>query len=198
MKLTNLLTFKINIGNTIKVKGVIMKTEDFNLRAKIIKETFDDHKKIVSHVKIGDLRINCNIPDDDDILINSDGDFIYLDIQQVNFTEEELVKFVEFAEETYEKYGQHISIYLLCPKNIDICVREFEIKSDSSFTIKLACINEDPCKIILDGIKEKIRANIMPDENDLQALAKLHKWCKAEERHYYLMEYIKIVNRLNY
>ena len=33
-------------------------------------------------------------------------------------------------------------------------------------------------------------------EDDLKALAKLHKWCRKEDKHYYLMEYIKIVRLL--
>lgn len=175
-----------------------MKIKDFNLSVNVIKETFDDDSNIVSSVKVGDLKIDCNIPKDSDIFITSNGDFIYLEFQQKNFTEEELAKFIEFAEEIYEKYGQKISIYILCPKNIDVCVREFEILSEASFTIKLACIDEDPCQIILDEIKDKIRANQRPDDEDIKKLAKLHNWCRAEDRHYYLMEYIKIVNRLHH
>ena len=175
-----------------------MKVKDFNLSLEVIRETFDDNRKIVSSVKVGDLKINGDIPQEGDIFITSDGDFIYLGFQQENFTEEELAKYIEFAEETYEKYGQNISIYVICPQHINVCVREFEIFSEASFTIKLACVDEDPCKIILNGIKEKIRADGMPDEEDLKALAKLHKWCRKEDKHYYLMEYIKIVNRLHY
>lgn len=175
-----------------------MKTRDFNLSANVVKETFDDHRKIVSSVKIGDLNLECGLPEDCDIFITSEGDFIYLEFQQENFTETELAKFIGFAEEIYEKYGQDISIYILCPKNIDICVREFEIFSDASFTIKLACIDEDPCQIFLNEIKEKIRAHQRPDKEDLEKLARLRKWCRKEDRQYYLMEYVKIVNRLGY
>lgn len=175
-----------------------MRVKDFDLSVNAIKETFDDERKIVSSVKVGDLKIDCDIADESDIFITSDGDFIYLEFQQENFTERELAKFIGFAEEIYKKYGQDVSIYILCPKNIEVCVREFEIFSDASFTIKLACIDEDPCEIILNEIKEKIRAHQMPDEEDIRKLAKLRKWCRKEDRQYYLMEYVKIVNRLHY
>lgn len=175
-----------------------MKMKELNSSMNTIRKVFEDERKIVSSVKVGDLKIDCEIPEDHDIFITANGDFIYLELQQENFTEEELAKFIGFAEELYEKYGQDVAIYILCPKNIDICVREFKIFSEGSFTIKLACINEDPCQIILDEIKDKIRANQMLDKEDLVKLAKLRKWCKAEDRNYYLMEYIRIVNRLGY
>lgn len=175
-----------------------MKVKDLNLRANVIKKTFDDDRNIISSVKVEDLKINSDDCQEEDIFITSDGDFIYLGFQQENFTEEVLARYVELAEELYENYGQHVSIYILCPKNIDVCVREFEIQNEAPFTIKLACICEDPCEIILNNIKNKIRANEKPTEEDLNALAKLHKWCKKEDRHYYLIEYLKILNRLHY
>ncbi len=175
-----------------------MKVKDLNLTENVIKETFDDDRKIVSLVKVGDLKINCDVNQESDIFITSDGDFIYLGFQQENFTEEELARYIELAEEIYEEYSQDISIYILCPKSIDICVREFEIYSEASFTIKLACIDEDPCEILLNGIKNKIKTNGKPSEEDLKALAKLHEWCRKEDKHYYLMEYLKILNKKYY
>ena len=173
-----------------------MKEKDFNIRTKVIHETFDDNRKIVSSVKAEELKINRDIHQGGDIFITSQGEFIDLEFQMVDFTADELVKYVEFAEELYEQYEKEVSIYILCPNDINVCVRECEIKSDASFKIKLACIQEDPCEIILKGIKAKLKADNMLDEDDLDALAMLRVMCKKEDRNYYMREYLKIINRI--
>lgn len=172
-----------------------MEENDFNIRTKVIKETFDDNSHIVSSVNAEELGIDGNIHQGGDIFITSTGEFIDLEFQNVDFTAEELAKYMEFAEELYEKYGKRISIYILCPKNINVNVREFDIYSNAPFTIKLACINQDPCEIILDHIKEKMK-NETIDVNDIMMLARLPEMCRKEDRKYYLTEYIRIVNGL--
>lgn len=173
-----------------------MKEKDFDIKTKVIKETFDDNSHIVSSIDSNELEIDSNIHQGGDIFITSTGEFIDLEFQDVDFTAEELAKYMEFAEELYEKYGKRISIYILCPKNINVNVREFDIYSNAPFTIKLACINEDPCEIILDHIKTKMRNGEILDVNDMMMLAKLPKMCRKEDRKYYMTEYIRIANRL--
>ena len=73
-----------------------------------------------------------------------------------DFDENELVKYVEFAENLFEKHHKSVSIYIICPDDINVCVRECEIKSEAFFTIKLAKVNENPARIILSMIKQKI------------------------------------------
>ena len=172
-----------------------MKEKDFDIKTKVIKETFDDNSHIVSSIDPNELEIDSNIHQGGDIFITSTGEFIDLEFQDVDFTAEELAKYMEFAEELYEKYGKRISIYILCPKNISVNVREFDIYSNAPFTIKLACINEDPCEIILTHIKEKMKKETL-DANDIMMLARLPGMCQKEDRKYYLTEYIRIVSRL--
>lgn len=175
-----------------------MNKKEFEIRAKVINETFNDNRTIISSTSAEELKIDEKIHQGGDIFITSDGDFIDLEFQVVDFTEDELVKYVELAEELYEKYRKEVSIYILCPKDINVCVRECEIKSEAAFTIRLACIQEDPCEIILNGIKAKLKAEEFLDGDDLHALSMLQVMCKKEERNYYRREYIRIINRLHY
>lgn len=173
-----------------------MKKNEFNIRENVIKKTFNDNRKIVSSVNVEELKIDKDIHPGGDIFITSEGDFIDLEFQVKDFDEDELVKYVELAEELSEKYGSEVSIYILCPKDIDVCVRECEIKSNATFTIKLACIDETPCEIILNCIKAKIKSNEMLDSEDLHILASLPVMCESEKRNYYRLEYLKIMKEL--
>jgi hypothetical protein len=115
-----------------------------------------------------------------------------------DFNESELVKYVEFAEALYKKHQKQVSIYLLCPDTVNVLVRECEIKSEAEFTIKLACIQENPAHIILDIIKNKINSGELLDGDDLHALSMLPIMCKEEDRNYFRKEYFKIINKLHY
>lgn len=175
-----------------------MNKEDFKIRANVIRETFDDYRQIVSSISAEELKIDKYIHQGGDFFITSSGDIIDLEFQEDDFTEDELVKYIELAEHLYEQYNKEVSIYILCPNNINVCVKECEIQSEASFTIKLARIHEDPCEIILNAIKAKIKANEMLDGDDLHILASLPVKCKKEKRNYYRREYLKIINRLQY
>lgn len=175
-----------------------MNKKDFDIRTNVIKETFNDNRKIISSVNVDELDIDESIHQGGDIFITVNGEFIDLEFQPVDFSERELNKYVRLAEELYEKSGREVTIYVICPKSINVLVNEHEICSDAEFTIKLACIQEDPCEIILNQIKEKIRAEEMLDFDDLKALAMLQKNCRKEDRHYYEREYAKIINMLYY
>ena len=162
-----------------------------------IKETFDDDSHIVSSIDAKELEIDSSIHQGGDIFITSDGKFIDLEFQMEDFDENELVKYVEFAEALYEKHGKQVSIYIICPKDINISVKEFEIKSRADFMIRLASIQEDPCKIVLKVIKDKIKNGETLTGDDLHALSMLHIMCEPKDRKYYLREYFKIVNELS-
>lgn len=175
-----------------------MKKNERNIRENVIKETFSDNRKIVSSVNVEELDIDKDIHQGGDIFITSKGDFIDLELQLQDFTEDELIKYVELAEDLSEKYDSEVSIYILCPKDVNVCVRECEIKSNATFTIKLACIQETPCEIMLNSIKAKIKANEILDSEDLEILSSLPAICEKEKRNYYRKEYLRIMNKLHY
>ena len=115
-------------------------------------------------------------------------------MQLKDFDEIELTKYIEFAENLYEKHKKPVSVYLLCPKNINVTVKECSIKSESEFTIKLACSQEDPCHLILNTIKHKIKENKILTGDDIHALALLPVMCEKKDRNYFRLEYFKIIN----
>ncbi|MBQ2665623.1 hypothetical protein [Methanobrevibacter sp.] len=172
-----------------------MDKKDFDIRTKIIKETFKDDRPIKCRTPEDVRRLDENIHPGGDIFTTEDGAFIDFEFQLKDFDEAELVKYVEFAENLYEKHHKHVSVYLLCPKNVDVRVRECVIKSESDFTIKLACSQEDLCHIILNGIKNKLKRNEILDMDDLHALALLPVRCDRKDRNYFRLEYFKIINR---
>lgn len=175
-----------------------MDEKKFNIRSKIIRETFDDKRTLVSPVNADELNLNEHVHQGGDMFITSDGEIIDLEFQETDFTEDELVKYVELAEELYEKIEKEVSIYIICPKDIGVYVKEIEIRSDADFTIKLACIPEERCELILNYIKHKIKANEKLSEDDINALNNLPVKCRKENRNYYRRETIRIMNRLHY
>lgn len=175
-----------------------MKEQDFKIRTKIIKETFNDSRRIKCITPEKDRKLDDNIYPGGDLFTTEDGEFIDLEFQIEDFNESELVKYVEFAEALYKKHQKQVSIYLLCPDTVNVLVRECEIKSEAEFTIKLACIQENPAHIILDIIKNKINSGELLDGDDLHALSMLPIMCKEEDRNYFRKEYFKIINKLHY
>ncbi len=175
-----------------------MKEQDFKIRTKIIKETFNDSRRIKCITPEKDRKLDDNIYPGGDLFTTEDGEFIDLEFQMKDFNESELVKYVEFAEALYKKHQKQVSIYLLCPDTVNVLVRECEIKSEAEFTIKLACIQENPAHIILDIIKNKINSGELLDGDDLHALSMLPIMCKEEDRNYFRKEYFKIINKLHY
>ena len=175
-----------------------MKKDEFEIKKKMIKETFDDERPIKCITPPGTLEVDDEIHQGGDIFITEDGDYIDLEYQLNDFDEEELVKYVEFAEELYEKTKRHISIYLMCPKNVNVCVREFEIKSQADFTIRLACIGYDPCQMILNEIKQKMKRGEYLDCKDIEILENLPVRCAKKDRNYFRLECFKIINRMTH
>lgn len=167
----------------------------FNIRAKVIRETFDDKRRLKCACRADELHLDENIHQEGDIFITEDGEFIDLEFQEKDFDETELLKYVELAEAIYEKHNRKVSIYVICPGNIDVYVREFPIKSHADFTIKLAKIEENSAEVILNMLKRKIMNREILDEDDLKALEMLPEICEKRERHHYMLEVFKIKNR---
>ena len=164
----------------------------------LFRQTFNDDRKIKcitpEHVK----RLDDNVHPGGIVFTTEDGEFIDFEFQLKDFDEEELTKYVEFAENLYEKHQKKVSIYLLCSKNIAVLVKECPIKSESEFTIKLACSQDDYCHLALNAIKNKIRNNIRLDEKDMEILENLPVNCSRKDRNYFRLEYFKIINRIHY
>lgn len=173
-----------------------MNNEEFNIRVNVIQKTFNDMRKIKCITPENIRKVDENIYPGGDIFTTEEGDFIDLEFQIDDFDEEELVKYVELAETLYEKHQKHVAIYIICPNTINVSVTECPILSEADFTIKLACIDEDPCEIILRMIKNKIKNEETLDSNDIHALELLPLKCRPEKRNYFRKEYFKIMNEL--
>ena len=171
---------------------------DFNKMQKLFRETFNDERKIKCVTPEHVRRLDDNVHPGGIVITTEDGEFIDFEIQLKDFDEVELAKYVEFAENLYEKHRRKVSVYLLCSKDIDVLVKECRIKSESDFTIKLACSTEDYCHMALNAIKNKIRNHICLDEEDLEILEDLPLKCDKKDRNYFRVEYFKIINRRHY
>ena len=172
-----------------------MDSEEFKIKTRVIKENFEDDRTITGPAPVHLCEVDEDIHRGGDIFITEDGELIDLELQIDDFDEEELTKYIEFAENLYEKHNKHVSVYLVCPKTINVKMKECVIKSESDFTIKLYCSQEDPCKVILDGIKSKIANSEDLTCQDLHNLAFLPVWCEKKDRHYYRVESLKIINK---
>ena len=172
-----------------------MKKQDFKIRTKIIRETFNDKRKIICPTPEEDRKVDEHIHPGGDIFTTEDGELIDLEFQMEDFTVEELVKYVELAEELYEKHKKQVAIYIICPDNVDVLVKECEIKSKADFIIKLARIQENPAEIVLKIIKDKLDKGTF-DLDDLNALMLLPTICKKEDAHYFRVESLKIINEI--
>ena len=173
-----------------------MNRTEFDLKTRTIQETFNDTRKIKCITPKHEIMIDEDVHQGGDIFTTEDGELIDFEIQMKDFDEEELSKYVEFAENLYEKHQKHVSVYILCPKNINVTVRECPLKSEADFTIKLACLQDDTCHIILNFIKNKLKNDLALDCDDIKALEMLPIWCNREDRHYFRVESIKIMNRI--
>lgn len=175
-----------------------MNKKEFNTKAKIIRETFNDKRKIKCITPQDEREVAKYIHPGEDIFTTEDGSYIDFEFQLSDFTEDELVKYVEFAEALYEKHQKPVSIYLLCPKYVNVYVKECEIKSEAEFNIKLSCAHEKQCEIILNGIKNKIKYGEPIDGDDLHALSMLPVMCERKDRNYFRREYFRIISRLRH
>ena len=172
-----------------------MREQDFITKSKIIEETFNDKRKIKCVTPEEDRKVDENIYPGGDIFTTETGELIDLEFQMEDFTAEELVKYVELAEELYERHQKQVAIYIICPDNVDVLVKECEIKSKADFVIRLARIQENPAEIILKILKEKLDKGTF-DLDDLEALIMLPVMCKKEDQHYFRIESLKMINEI--
>ena len=172
-----------------------MKNQDFNSKVEIIHKTFNDTRKIRCLAPEHEVRLDEDVYPGGVIFKTEDGEYIDLEFQLEDFDEAELVKYVDFAENLYEKHGKGVSVYLLCPDNINVLVREFEIKSDADFTIRLARIGSDPYQVALDAIKMKAQQGEVLDCDDRKMLDNIPLMCDRKDRNYFRLECFKIKNR---
>ncbi len=174
-----------------------MRKKDFEIRTSIIRESFKDTRSIKCHVPTEKLGLDEGVHQEGDFFLTENGEFIDLEFQITDFDIEELVKYVELAENIHEKHQKVISIYIICPKEINVHVNEFDIKSQADFTIKLKQVENNLCETVLNGIKHKIENNEPINQDDIDALSMLKEICRKEEKHYYMVETFKILNSLN-
>ena len=175
-----------------------MNNEKFKVQSKIIKKIFKDNRKIKSTTSQETREINENIYSGGDVYTTENSEYIDLEMQLIDFDEDELKKRIEFAEALYEKNHKHVSIYILCRKDIKIHMKERKIISDADFKISLRCIQEDGCKLLLKSVKSKIKSNVKLNEDDLYNLHMLPILCKRDEINYYNKECFKIINNNHY
>ena len=175
-----------------------MNNKNFAIKKEIIKETFNDPRKIKCITPEDERRLDECVHPGDDIFTTEDGEYIDLEIIFEDFDEVELAKYVEFAENLYEKHHKHVSVYLLCPENVNVLVREFEIRSRADFTIRLARVERDWCKVALDTIKNKICCGEKLNHEDLDILKEIPVRCDKKRQNYYRIECFRIINRYFY
>ena len=171
-----------------------MNKNEFESTKKIIRETFNDTRCIKGPAPEDMILLDKNVHPGGFILTTEDGDFIDFEFLLKDFDEVELAKFIEFAENLYEKHQKHVSIYLLCPKDINVSVRECPIKSEADFRIRIACSQETPCKMILDSIKNKVMHKKILTSDDISMLENLPLMCNKKDRNYFRVETLRILN----
>lgn len=161
----------------------------------IIKEVFDEERKILGFAppEMTDIKKNCY--KGGDIFITENGELIDLEYQINDFDENELAKYIELAEELYNINNVSISIYVLCPDTVKILTPECTIPSEASFNIKLACFAGSPIYDILYHIKEKIDKNICISNEDIHTLFMIPLYCPEKDRKNLRIECLRLLNR---
>lgn len=175
-----------------------MDEKDLKIRNQIIEETFHDPRKIICEIPREDITLPEHVYPGEEIFKTENGEIIDLEFQIIDFDENELVKYVEFAEEMYEICKKPVSVYILCRNDIKVLVKECSFKSEAEFTIKLACISENPALSLLCHLKNKLKNGIMLDNDDLNALENLPMYCEKEDRNFFRKEYVRIINKIDY
>lgn len=175
-----------------------MENENFVLKIEIIREAFNDTREIKCITPKDERQLDDDVHPGGTIFTTEDGEYINLETLIQDFDEEELVKYIDFAENLYEKHGKPVSVYLICPDDIKILVKEITIPSDAEFTIRIACDEDYPSKLALNKIKSKISDGETLNMDDFTMLEMLPLTCKRKNRKYFRLECLKILNRLHY
>lgn len=148
-----------------------MNEENITEKIRIIRDAFDEKRNIIDYAPQEMIELCDECHQGGDIFITEEGALIDLEVQFKDFDEEDLAKYVELAEELYEKNEVPISIYVLCSKRV--LVPEIPIKSEAVFNIKLACLEYNPIYDILFQINEKVEKGIPLDDEDYFGLLTL-------------------------
>lgn len=169
-----------------------MENEKIEIIKETIKEVFKDTRELeyVPQMLLSDMDIM------GDLFVTHDGEIVYLDFQKEDFGAEELADYAEIAEELYEKHHTKISIYVICPSNINVLVNECQIKSDANFSIKLACIGEDPIEAFLNEIRNKKKNGESLTAEDLKNLENLPMMGPKENRKKMRVECFRLLNEM--
>lgn len=122
-----------------------------------------------------------------------DNQIVVIKIHEGDFTPKKLAEYVEFCEETYDKYEVLINLYVVMDPQGKITVKQMDIKSYADFTIKLACGKKDPCLIALETIGRRIADGIATQE-DYESLKLLPLQCKKEERLFFRQKTLELLN----
>lgn len=173
-----------------------MNDKEFKMKSEMIREYFDDDRKIKCMPPASILSLDEDVHQGGDIFLTENDEFIDLEFQLEDFDVEELAKYIGFAENLYEKHQKKVSVYLVCSKNVNVTVKEQPIKSDADFNIKLYCSQHDPCRMILDLIKNKIKRNELLTSEDINIVNILPLMCDKKDRHYFRVESLKIINMI--
>ncbi|MBR0271984.1 MAG: hypothetical protein IJQ68_08365 [Methanobrevibacter sp.] len=171
-----------------------MNENNLDIEIRIMKEAFDETRTIVGYAP-EEMKTNNNTPHNGDLFITDGGELISLEYQMIDFDENELARYVELAEELYEKNNVAISIYVLCPNTIQVTAPECVIKSEATFNIKLACFAPNPAYDALYHIKEKVDKKIRLDEKDLDILSAIPMMGPKEDRKKLRVECFKIIKQ---
>ncbi|WP_407415712.1 hypothetical protein [Methanobrevibacter sp.] len=174
-----------------------MKQTELETKNKLISQSFNDPRKLKYPPEEVRLKLDDELFSESEIFQTDDGEYIYFDVQISDFHEEELVRYVEIAEKLYEIVKEQVYIYILCAKTANVFVKEFEILSEATFTIRLARDDSDPAEIILNVIKRKIADHELLDKDDIHALLMIPMICDKEKINHYRLESFRILNRFH-
>ena len=164
---------------------------------KIGEEEIENGKHLLKNVfNIGSDLSYLSTINDCIVYSNENKEIIVVSILFTDFGTEELAEYTVLAEELYEKYNEAVYVNLIMPSSFNVTVDEFEIKSVSQFTIRVALMDEDICDIALKIIKTKLMLGELLNENDIIMLKNLPLYCDKDKRLYYRKECFKILNEI--
>ena len=172
-----------------------MNEENIQQEIRIIKDAFDEKRNIIAFAPEEMTRVKKDCHPGGDIFITDGGELIDLEYQMKDFDEEELAKYVELAEELYERNRVAISIYILCPRSIQILAPECMIKSEAIFNIVLSSYGDNPAYDLFYQIKEKVDKKIKLNREDMKNLEIIPLLGPREERKKLRTECFKLLNR---
>lgn len=125
----------------------------------------------------------------------NDNEIVAIRLHIGDFTAESLAEYTEEAENLYFKFNKTVNLYIAMDKTGEVKVTEHSIKSEADFTIKLGQINVDPCKVLLDKIKQKIENNTY-EQQDIEMLQLTPLFAKEENRTEIRTEVFKLLEMI--